>query len=438
VVTVSRILQMAAHLDGLYAAGLDQTGLAQKGGPVTSDVRIASRPIDAAVKATARSVDLLLGLDVLGTSSDENLATADAGRTVAVVNQAGVATAAMVRDPSIPYFSDTARIDRSTRAAENLYLDAQWISERLFGEHLPTNLVMLGAAYQHGCLPVSDGAIEEAIRLNGAGAAENQAAFRWGRAAVIDHDAVTAALAPAPPPVPALPDSLRRPVATAPAVLADLLEVRAADLVGYQNTAYALRYLQRVLEVARIETEQTGDPDVPVAATFARGLHKLMAYKDEYEVARLHLDAAPRAAMRAEFGEGAGTRVLLHPPVLKALGLRRKISLGPAAGPAFRMLRAGRHLRGTAFDPFRWAEMRRTERALVDEYDTLVSESLVQLHPASAGIVTAVAALADDIRGYEDVKRRNIDRFRARAAELVDQLGAVEVAGDSFRHHMAG
>ena len=439
VVTVSRILQMAAHLDGLYASGLDQTGLAQKGGPVTSDVRIARRPIDAAVKATARSVDLLLGLDVLGTSSDENLATADAGRTVAVVNQAGVATAAMVRDPSIPYFSDTARIDRSTRAAENLYLDAQWISERLFGEHLPTNLVMLGAAYQHGCLPVSDGAIEEAIRLNGAGAAENLAAFRWGRAAVIDHDAVMAALAPAPPPVPALPVSLRRPLASAPAVLADLLEVRAADLVGYQNTAYARRYLQRVLEVAGIESERTGDPDVPVAAAYARGLHKLMAYKDEYEVARLHLDAAPRTALRAEFGEGAATRVLLHPPVLKALGLKRKIGLGHAAGPAFRMLRAGRHLRGTALDPFGWAEMRRTERALVDEYDGLVSEALGQLHPASAGTVTAMAALADDIRGYEDVKRRNIDRFRGRAAELVAELGAVEVADDSYRHHhMAG
>ena len=176
-----------------------------------------------------------------------------------------------------------------------------------------------------------------------------------------------------------------------------------------------------------------------MAAAYARGLHKLMAYKDEYEVARLHLDAAPRAAMRAEFGEGAGTRVLLHPPVLKALGLKRKISLGPATGPAFRMLRAGRHLRGTAFDPFRWAEMRRTERALVDEYDGLVSEALGQLHPASAGTVTAMAALADDIRGYEDVKRRNIDRFRARAAELVAELGAVEVADDSFRHHhMAG
>ena len=175
-----------------------------------------------------------------------------------------------------------------------------------------------------------------------------------------------------------------------------------------------------------------------MAAAFARGLHKLMAYKDEYEVARLHLDAAPRAAMRAEFGEGAGTRVLLHPPVLKALGLRRKISLGPAAGPAFRMLRVGRHLRGTAFDPFGWAEMRRTERALVDEYDALVSEALVQLHPASAAIVTAMAALADDIRGYEGVKRRNIDRVRARAAELVDQLGAVEVPSDSYRHHMAG
>ncbi len=190
-VTVSRILQMAAHLDGLFAAGLDQTGLAQKGGPVISDVRIAVRPIEAAVKASAGAVDLLLGLDLLGVASDENLTVADPDRTVAVVNVAGVATAAMVRDPSITFPKDTARIDRATRSADNVYLDAQWISERLFGDHLPTNLVMLGAAYQHGCLPITAGAIEEAIRLNGAGARENRAAFRWGRAAVVDSGAIT-------------------------------------------------------------------------------------------------------------------------------------------------------------------------------------------------------------------------------------------------------
>jgi indolepyruvate ferredoxin oxidoreductase len=433
VVTVSRILQMAAHLDGRYAAGLDQTGLAQKGGPVISDVRIATQPIDAAAKAGARSVDVLLGLDLLGASSDENLATADPARTVAVVNMAGVATAAMVRDPSLPFPKDTARIDRTTRAAENVYLDAQWISERLFGDNLPTNLVMLGAAYQHGCLPITDGAIEEAIRLNGAGAVENRAAFRWGRAAVIDPDAVRAALSPAAPPAPTVPTSLRRSLASAPAALAGDLELRLADLAGYQSTAYARRYLDRVLETARVETERTGDPAFPVTTAFARGLHKLMAYKDEYEVARLHLDSVQQAAITAEFGQGAGTKVLLHPPVLKALGLKHKINLGPAAGPVFRMLRAGRHLRGTAFDPFRRAEMRRTERALVDEYRTLMTASLEKLSPLSAGIVTALAALAEEIRGYEDVKRRNIDRFRVRAAELVTQLDQGAVAADASR-----
>jgi indolepyruvate ferredoxin oxidoreductase len=440
VVTASRILQMAAHIDGLYAAGLDQTGLAQKGGPVISDVRMSTRPIDAAVKAGARSADLLLGLDLLGAAAEENLAVVDRGRTVAVVNTAAVATAAMVRDPSIPFPTDTDRIDRATRAAENVYLDAQWISERLFGDHLPTNLVMVGAAYQHGCLPVTAGAIEEAISLNGAGARENRAAFRWGRAAVIDPAAVTAALAPAAPPPAVPPASLRRLLGSAPAAVGDVLDLRVADLAGYQSDAYARRYLQDVLETARIEAEQTGDPAYPVTLAFARGLHKLMAYKDEYEVARLHLDATQRAAVNAEFGERATAKVLLHPPVLKALGLEGKIHLGPAAGPLFRMLRAGRHLRGTPLDLFGRTEMRRTERALVDEYRSLVSRALPHLTPSSVGIVTAIAALADEIRGYEDVKRRNIDGFRVRAAELIAHLGEEAKAGAATGHRrpMAG
>ncbi|HEY6624123.1 MAG TPA: indolepyruvate ferredoxin oxidoreductase family protein [Acidimicrobiales bacterium] len=441
VVTVSRILQMAAHLDGLYAAGLDQTGLAQKGGPVISDVRISTRPIDGAVKAGARSADLLLGLDLLGAVADNNLAVADPGRTVAVVNTATVATAAMVRDPSIPFPRDTARIDRVTRAAENVFLDAQWISERLFGDHLPTNLVMLGAAFQHGCLPVTAGAIEEAIRVNGTGAAQNRAAFRWGRAAVIDPAAVESALTPTAPPVPAPPASVRAQLASAPAVLVDLLELRVADLAGYQSAAYARRYLDEVLRAARIEGERTGDPAFPVTIAFAHGLHKLMAYKDEYEVARLHLDPAQQMALSAEFGQGASTNVLLQPPVLKAIGLRRKIHLGPAARPAFWMLRAGRHLRGTPFDLFGWSRMRRTERALVSEYCALVTWSLGQLTPATAGLVTDIAALADEIRGYEDVKRRSIDRFRSRSGELVALLARRSGTGPgkpSHRWPMAG
>jgi indolepyruvate ferredoxin oxidoreductase len=435
VVTVSRILQMAAHLDGLYAAGLDQTGLAQKGGPVVSDVRIATRPIEAAVKAGARSADLLLGLDLLGVASDENLDVADPGRTVAVVNTARVPTAAMVRDPSIPFPGDTSRIDRATRATDNLYLDAQWISERLFRDHLPTNLVMLGAAYQHGCLPITPDAVEEAIRLNGADVPENRAAFRWGRAAVIDLAAVRGALAPPAPPAPAPPVSLDPLLALAPAVLNDAIALRVADLAEYQSTAYARRYLEEILETARIERARTKDLALPVTAAYVRGLHKLMAYKDEYEVARLHLDPAQRLAVTEAFGRGATTTVLLHPPVLKALGLKRKIHLGPAAGPAFWLLRAGRHLRGTALDPFGRAAMRRTERALVDEYRTLVTRSLGRLTPDSAGVVTAIAELAEEIRGYEDVKIHNIDRFRVRAAELDARLTRQGGAGPTESDH---
>jgi len=429
VVTVSRILQMAAHIDGFYAAGLDQTGLSQKGGAVISDVRISTRPIDSAVRAGAGSADLLLGLDLLGVESSDSLAVADPMRTVAVVNTAEVATAAMVVNPSIPFPKDTTGIDRTTRAGENLYLDAQWISERLFGDHLPTNLVMLGAAYQHGCLPVTADAVEEAIRLNGTGAGENLSAFHWGRAAVIDPAAVTAALTPVAPPGPKPPTSLLRLLGSAPPALAGLLELRASDLAGYQSTSYARRYLREVLETARIESERTGDHALPVSTAFARGLHKVMAYKDEYEVARLHLDSQQQASITSQFGEGASTKVLLHPPVLKAMGLKRKIHLGPAAEPSFRILRAGRHLRGTALDPFARAEMRRTERALVDEYRTLVTRSLDELTPSTAAVVTSIAALAEEIRGYDEVKVQSIERFRARAAELVTDLaGAVSAS----------
>jgi indolepyruvate ferredoxin oxidoreductase len=220
-------------------------------------------------------------------------------------------------------------------------------------------------------------------------------------------------------------------------VLTGLLTSRAAELAAYQNRDYARRYLGRVGEVARTEFERTGDAALPVTTAFASGLHKLMAYKDEYEVARLHLLAGPQATLQDEFGEGAATRVLLHPPVLKMLGLSRKISLGPATGPAFRMLRRGRRLRGTALDPFGWTSMRRIERALVAEYDALVGDALEYLQPSSADVVTALAALADDIRGYEDVKRRSIDRFHERAAELVTQLGQPS-AHDRQHHPLAG
>lgn len=427
VVTASRILQMAAHLDGLYAAGLDQTGMAQKGGAVVSDVRIASRPINGAVRAGAGSADLLLGFDILGAAGDASLATADRRRTVAVVNTAVVPTSAMVIDPASLVRTersriDRARIDRATKAADNLYLDAEWIAERLFADHLPANLVLLGAAYQHGCLPVSAEALEEAIRLNGTAAEVNEAALSWGRAAAIDPDAVIAALSPPVEPPPEPPRSLDGRLRLVPPVLRPMVALRAADLAAYQSTAYAGRYLEDVLVVARAETARTGDDAWPVTSAYAASLHKLMAYKDEYEVARLHLDRRQQGAIVTEFGEVASVEYLLAPPILATIGLKRKIRLGRVAVPTFRVLSAARRLRGTAFDPFGRTEMRRSERALVEEYRRLIDWALDRLEPTTAGTVTALAAAAEEIRGYEDVKRRSIARYRSRVAELSGTL----------------
>ena len=298
----------------------------------------------------------------------------------------------MVRDPSIPFPKDTGRIDRATRAAENLYLDAQWISERLFGDHLPTNLVMLGAAYQHGCLPVTAGAIEEAISLNGAGAPENRAAFRWGRAAVIDPAAVTAALTPAAPPAPAPPASLRRILGSAPAALADVLDARAADLAGYQSDAYARRYLEEVLETARIEERADGRPRIPGDGRLRPRSPQADGLQGRVRGGASAPRLDPAGGGRRRIRRGSDDQGVAPPARTQVTGADAQDPPGTAAaGPVFRILRAGRHLRGTALDPFGLTNMRRTERALVDEYRTLVSRSLEQLTPASVDMVTAIA-----------------------------------------------
>ncbi len=216
-----------AHLDGRYAAGVEQTGLAQKGGPVVADVRIADRPVEGTARAGRRSVDLLLGFDLLGAASPPNLAVADRERTVAVVNTAAVPTAAMVHDITVafPPPSDvTGRIDAETQAAANVYVNAEWIAEQVADDHLTTNMVLVGAAYQHGCLPVTDASLEAAITLNGVAVDENVAAFRWGRAAVVDPVAVTRALSAT--------GSAGTPARLADGVTADALAAAERDVAG--------------------------------------------------------------------------------------------------------------------------------------------------------------------------------------------------------------
>ncbi|OPC80282.1 indolepyruvate ferredoxin oxidoreductase [Embleya scabrispora] len=431
VVTVSSILQMAAHMDGLYAAGLEQTGLAQKGGPVVSDLRVSTRPITGALRASRSGADVLIGFDLLGAAAESNLATADPERTVAVVNTAIVPTAAMVTNQIALPGSPTEtleRIDTATRRADNLYVDALGLSEALFADHMPANMILVGAAFQHGCLPLSAAAIERAITLNGAAVDKNLAAFRWGRALAVDPAAVLAAAVVAPPLAVVRVDAASVALADrsgGDAALREVLGTRIADLTEYQDAAYARRYADDVRAIRTLAVERAGAVGGErVAVAYAKALHHLMAYKDEYEVARLHLDPVEQARRDAEFGPDAAVSVLLHPPVLRYLGMKRKIRLRRTAVPAFKALRAARGLRGTRWDVFGYAEVRRVERELVAEYRTSVRTGLRELTADNVDAMIALVALPETIRGYEDIKLARVAEYRAATRAALAALAA--------------
>jgi indolepyruvate ferredoxin oxidoreductase len=401
VVTVSQVIGVAALIDGLHVAELDQTGLSQKGGPVVSDMRISREPRPGSNRVSTASADLYLGFDVLGAANPKNLAVTDPDRTVAVVSTHAVPTGAMVLDPKQGFPAvegELQTIDVVTRREQNVYLDAQRLSEELFGDHMPSNMLALGAAWQRGALPLSLPAIEQAIRLNGASVEKNLAAFAWGRALVLDPDAVAAVVRPEEP--------------KHAEGLEGVLEVRVPELVEYQNEAYAEQYAEFVRQVEAIEQERAPG-STAIAESVARHLFKLMAYKDEYEVARLHLAALPT--------EGKFW-FHLHPPILRAMGMKRKIKLGRWFVPFFRMLQSMRWLRGRAIDPFGKAKVRRLERELIGEYRNLVSRSLDALEPETAPLVLEICNLPDEIRGYEEIKLRSVKRFRMTAERLERKL----------------
>jgi indolepyruvate ferredoxin oxidoreductase len=431
VVTINQILGTAAMLDGRQVRGLDQTGLSQKGGPVVSDLKISMEPIERANKISAGSADLYLGFDLLVATDPGNLDKAESGRTIAVVSTSQIPTGQMVVDTAVHFpelSSMLMSIDRVTRKDPNVYLDAQAIAEALFADHMAVNPIMLGAAYQAGALPITAASIEKAIRINGVAVEMNLLAFRWGRMAVVDRTTVETAVAQAAAidtveetrvlsaEARALVDSVE-----ATGELRRRLEIRVPELIAYQNVAYAREYVDFVRRVAQVEAERAPGRQ-GFAEAVAWHLYKLMAYKDEYEVARLHLDAAVSARLASKFGPNIRTYWHLHPPLLRALGLKKKLRLGAWFTPAFRLLRALKGLRGTAFDPFGRAEVRRVERALVGEYRQQIETALVRLTPITHDTAVALAGLPDEIRGYEQVKLDSVARFREKAKQLTAQL----------------
>jgi indolepyruvate ferredoxin oxidoreductase len=414
VVTVNQVLGTAAVLDGLRAQTLDQTGMSQKAGPVVSHLRIGAGEIEPSNRVGLGQADCYLALDVLTGSESRTLVHAHPERTSAFVSTSDVPTGAMVEGSAplelLPRAELLGRIRASVRDVFDV--DAPAAAQALFGHTTPSHFLLVGAAVQAGALPISVEAIERAIELNAVGVADNLAALRWGRVAVVDPEAFAAATAVsrASRPRHPLPDSpLEGPTRDAAAVRARLLS-------EYGGDGLVREYLDAVESAWRAEREVTDETDFSHAV--AVGLHKVLAYKDEYEVARLLTAPGFEAAIGAELPGGRRLRYRLHPPFLRALGLRRKISLGPLGRPALVTLARLRFLRGTAFDPFGHARMRKVERALAREYSQLVSELTTDLDAESYERAVAAASAVDLVRGYEEIKLAGIERYRRRIVEL--------------------
>ena len=419
VVTTSQLLATAAVLSGRYVRTLDRTGLAQKGGAVISDLVIEGAPFEAGNSIVDGSCDLYLGYDLL-VAADQKNTVALAPDATAIVSTSIVPTGAMVSDVSVTFPEVGATLERVADRLPSgrcVSLDLRHYAEGLFGIEQMGNMFLLGVAVQLGALSVLPEAVEEAISLNGVAVPRNVQAFRRGRQYVADKAALDLALAGLlvqPHEAPLVASAIVR--ATPGSELERVVATRRAELVAYQHEAYARRY-EAVVEEVRLAEAALGGA-LPLTEQVAKYLFKLMAYKDEYEVARLALDPQMDEEIAQQFGRGAKVQWRLHPPTLKALGLRHKIRLGAWFRPAFVMLRALRGLRGTRLDIFGYDKMRKLERDLLAEYETTVRELLPGLTEDRRVIAEQIAALPDQIRGYEEVKLRNVANYRTQLSEL--------------------
>ena len=375
VVTIGGILGMAAHLEGRGVGVLDMAGLAQKGGAVFSYMRIAENP-DAihAIRVAAGRADLVLGGDIVVAGTRKILAAVKHGATEMVVNTAEFLPGEFTRnaDFSLPSERLKRTIVADAGADKTHFINASGIAAALFGQSISANMFMVGYAYQLGAIPLSAAAIEQAIALNGEAVATNRAAFHWGRRAVVDRATVENLAKPAT----AIASDARRLSES----FEETVERRVKFLTAYQNAAYAARYRALVGKVKAVEAARTPG-HCELTETVARYLFKLMAYKDEYEVARLYTDGAFLKQVETEF-DGDNLRFEFHlaPPLLarrdKTTGLPRKMSFGPWMLPAFRLLAKLKGLRGTPFDPFGRSLERRTERKLIGDYEAMLDEVL--------------------------------------------------------------
>jgi indolepyruvate ferredoxin oxidoreductase len=422
IVTVNQVLAAAALRQGLLPTGLDQTGLSQKAGPVTSHLRLSHGVPAASNRLTQRSADCYLVFDLLVATENVNLDYCDPATTSAVVSTGRIPTGAMVYDASIAYPDNTELLDGLAAAArEVISLDALHAAQALFGGTEVANFLVVGAAYQAGLLPITATAIESAIRTNGVAAETNIAAFGWGRVAVADPRRFDDAVAAHSPTLQG-PDPERWVASTGlSGETRRLVAVRAAQLNAHSGAALAGRYVTLV-ESAVVAESCLGEGNT-FSAAVARGLHRFMAYKDEYEVARLLTDPVQLNVIAEQVPGATKISFNLHPPTLKTGGMSRKITLGPAWRPALRLLKKGRILRGTPLDPFGYTRIRRIERALINDYIAFTEQLAHDLPERGVHEAATLADTAEVVRGYEEVKLRTLADYRRRRAELGYPIG---------------
>ncbi|TSA18719.1 MAG: indolepyruvate ferredoxin oxidoreductase family protein, partial [Betaproteobacteria bacterium] len=419
VITIGALIGMAAHLEGKGVSLLDMTGLAQKGGAVMSHVRLAARQDQlSAVRIATGEARIVLGCDILVAASDEVLFKAQAGFTRAIINTGQAITGDFVRNPDHPFplaaMQEQIADAVGTGAAD--FLGATRLASILSGDAIMTNMFLLGYAYQKGLVPVSSVALIKAIELNSVAVAANTQAFLWGRRTVHDPEGIEKLAQEHEPAVPA--HRLSRN-------LEEIVARRSGYLTAYQDQAYARRYTELVDRIRRAEDALKPGSSLLTEAV-ARGYFKLLAYKDEYEVARLYTAPEFARTLDSAFEGKYKLRFHLAVPALSrndpVSGEPVKRSYGAWLMPAFRILAPLKFLRGTPFDPFGYGAERRMERRLIKEYEATLSTLLADLRPESLASAAEIARLPEDIRGYGPVKERNFIAAQNRQAELMKEF----------------
>jgi indolepyruvate ferredoxin oxidoreductase len=416
VVTVGALIAMAAHLEGKSASVLDFMGFAQKGGSVLSFVRLADLPSRLnQVRIDTQQADAVLACDLVVGASPDALATVRHGRTRILANTHEVPVAESLHNPDaslkVPQLLDKLRFAAGADRLETL--DAQNLAEAFLGDSIVSNILALGYAWQRGLVPVSLVALQRAIELNGVAVANNQQAFSLGRLAAADPLAI---------------DDLLQGVVHAqptPESVDSLIQRGVTHLVGYQNAAYAQRYADFVKAVQQREQALHADPALPFTRAVAKSLMKLMAYKDEYEVARLYTDGSFRKSLQEQFEGDVALEFYMAPPVLsraRAGQAPKKVRLGGWMLPAMAWLAKGRVLRGTLFDLFGRTEERRMERALIEAYRERIDALLPALDARRLPLAVQIAALPMSMRGFGHVKLANVALARVREAELLHRF----------------